>query len=134
MKKSNLLNAPLSAVIATMGHTDGLVIADAGLPIPETTQRIDLAVCKNLPRFLPVLEATLSELAVERVVIAEEIKVHNEDIHCALLELLSKHGISQITYCPHEEFKARSGKSRAIVRTGECSPYANILLYSGVTF
>ncbi len=134
MKKSNLLNAPLSATIATMGHTDGLVIADAGLPIPETTQRIDLAVCKDLPRFLPVLETTLSELSVECVVIAEEMKTHNREIHKALLNLLSTHGISQITYYTHEDFKVLAGKSRAIVRTGECSPYANILLYSGVTF
>ena len=30
MKKTDLLNQPISAVIASLGHTDTLVIADAG--------------------------------------------------------------------------------------------------------
>ncbi len=134
MKKSTLLNAPLSSVIATMGHTDSLTIADAGLPIPEKPTRIDLAICKDYPKFLPVLKATLEELCVERVVLAEEIKTHNKEVHQDIIDLLGKYGIFQIDYCTHETFKSQTAQSKAVVRTGECSPYANILLFSGVTF
>ncbi len=134
MKKSTLLNAPLSSVIATMGHTDSLTIADAGLPIPEQPTRIDLAISKDYPKFLPVLKATLEELCVERVVLAEEIKTHNKEMHSAIIDLLREYGISQIDYCSHETFKSQTVQSKAVVRTGECSPYANILLFSGVTF
>lgn len=134
MKKSTLLNAPLSSVIATMGHTDSLTIADAGLPIPEKPTRIDLAISKDYPKFLPVLETTLEELCVERVILAEEIKTHNVEMHQDIIDLLTKYGISQIDYCTHETFKSQTVQSKAVVRTGECSPYANILLFSGVTF
>ncbi len=134
MKKSALLNAPLSAVIASMGHTDSLTIADAGLPIPSQPERIDLAISKNFPPFMPVLEATLSELCVERAVLAEEIKLNNPDIHSAILTLLKQHKVLDIIYCSHETFKGKTQTSKAVVRTGECSPYANILLFSGVTF
>ena len=34
----------------------------------------------------------------------------------------------------HEEFKRRSATARAVVRTGECTPYANIMLIAGVAF
>ncbi len=39
MKKTGIINQPISAVIAGLGHTDTVVIADAGLPIPPETER-----------------------------------------------------------------------------------------------
>ena len=74
MKKSKLINQPISAVIAGMGHLDELVIADAGLPIPEPVQRIDLALTENVPRFLDALRVVLSELQVESATVAEEMR------------------------------------------------------------
>lgn len=131
MKNSRLLNAPLSHAIALMGHTDGLCIADAGLPIPDEPQRIDLALTPGLPRFLDVLDAVLDELVVESVLLAQEIKEKNPDLHQAVLERLST---ASISYTSHKEFKRRSRDSRTVVRTGEFSPFANIILYSGVPF
>ncbi|MDP8169794.1 D-ribose pyranase [Pasteurella skyensis] len=139
MKKTKLLNAPLSQLIAQMGHTDGLTICDAGLPIPTTTYNIDLAVTKDIPRFLDVFETTVAELFVERVLLAEEIQKINPSVHLAILEkltLLEKQQGNQIQvdYVPHEQFKQQANLSKGIVRSGECSPYANIILYSGVPF
>ncbi len=62
MRKHTLLNSPLASVISTMGHTDQLVIGDAGLPIPVQPVRIDLAVKQGVPAFMDVLETTTSEL------------------------------------------------------------------------
>ncbi|MDV5142449.1 D-ribose pyranase [Chimaeribacter arupi] len=139
MKKAALLNAELSYVIAKLGHTDQLVIADAGLPVPATTQRIDLALTHGIPGFMPVLDVVTQEMQVERVLLAEELKTHNPAIHqqlCGhLAQLEARQGNTiEVTYLPHAAFKTQSAQSRAIVRTGECSPYANIILCAGVTF
>ncbi len=134
MKKTALLNAPLSNVIASMGHTDGLCIADAGLPIPfgsDAPERIDLALTPGTPSFTDTLAAVLTELVVERAVVAEEIRDGNPQI---LENIRDNLGEVPIEFVSHEEFKVLSHDSRAIIRTGECTAYANILLYSGVPF
>ncbi|BAI75017.1 high affinity ribose transport protein (plasmid) [Azospirillum sp. B510] len=139
MKRIGLLNAPLSHAIATLGHTQALTIADAGLPIPAGPQRIDLAVTPGLPSFLQLLDAVAGEMMVERAVIASEMATVNPSLRAALAERLDRMAAAQgraiaLEEVAHEEFKRLTVASAAVVRTGECSPYANILLYSGVTF
>lgn len=139
MKKTTILNAPLSHCIATLGHTDSITICDAGLPIPETVERIDLALKANMPRFLETLFVATTEMFVERAVLAEEIKQKNPDILIALLAHFAELEQNQgnqilVEYVPHEHFKLLTHDSKAIVRSGECSPYANVILYSGVPF
>lgn len=131
MYKGALLNSGLLTVIGEMGHTDKLAIGDAGLPIPAGVKRIDLAVTENLPGFLETLDAVLSSLEVESVLLAEEIKSYNPTLYKALLSRFSE---AQISFVSHERFKEMTQTAKAVVRTGECSPYANIILVSGVTF
>ncbi|QEH44929.1 D-ribose pyranase [Aggregatibacter actinomycetemcomitans] len=139
MKKTIILNAQLSHCIAALGHTDGLTLCDAGLPIPTQVERIDLALTKNIPSFLACLDAIVSEIFVERVLLAQEIQEKSPEILTALLARLNKLEQQQgnriaIEYVSHEKFKHATAQSKAIVRSGECSPYANIILYSGVPF
>lgn len=139
MKKSPLLNAEISHVIARLGHTDQLVIADAGLPVPASSQRIDLALTAGVPTFLQVLKVVTHEMQVERAILAGEIVEKNPQLHEALLaqlKELEQHQGNTITldYISHDAFKAQTAKSRAVVRSGECSPYANVILCAGVTF
>ncbi len=131
MKSSGIFNQPISSLIAGMGHTDALVISDAGLPIPPGPQRIDLALRCGLPSFLEVLETVLGELEVERAAIAEQTREKSPKLHEGLLAIL---GDMSVEYIDHEELKARSASSKGIVRTGECTPFANVILYSGVVF
>lgn len=131
MKKGILLNGELSSVIAQMGHTDTLTIGDCGLPIRGGVRRVDLALVKGIPSFLETLEAVLTELCVERVILAEEIKTASPEMHQRILDRFP--GIP-VDYVPHEVFKQHTEHSRAVVRTGECTSYANIILVSGVTF
>lgn len=131
MKKTMLLNAGVSAIIAQMGHTDTLTIGDCGLPIRGSAQRIDLALRKGVPGFLETLEAVLSELCVERAILANEIRDVSPDMHEQILTLLKD---IPVDYISHEELKSRSELSRAVIRTGECTAFANILLISSVTF
>lgn len=131
MKKTGLLNQPLSDVIAGMGHLDTLVIGDAGLPIPATTRRIDLAVSAGVPAFLDVLRAVLSELQVQSAIVAEEMPVRSPQAYTALREML---GDIPVELIAHEAFKAQTVNARAVVRTGEFTPYCNVILVSGVVF
>ena len=131
MKRTTLLHAELSEVIARLGHGDLLVIADAGLPIPDGPRRIDLAVSANVPRFAEVLAAVLAEMQVESAVVADELAARNPGVHADLRHQLGETPVSSV---PHEQFKATSRGARAIVRTGEFSPYANVILRAGVVF
>ena len=131
MKKGALLNQPVSAVVAAMGHTDTLVIADAGLPIPSGTQRIDLALTEGVPGFLETLRVILTEFEVETAVIAAEMVAVSPDLYAAVVELLGDIPIDEVS---HEIFKEMSRSARAVVRTGEFTPYANIILSAGVVF
>jgi len=131
MKRTTLLHAELSDVIARLGHGDLLVIGDAGLPIPDGPRRIDLAVSANVPRFQDVLAAVLAEMQVEGAVIAAEFAPVNPVVHSELRRQL---GDTPLTTLSHEQFKAATRAARAIVRTGEFSPYANVILRAGVVF
>lgn len=131
MKKTGLLNQQLSAVIAGLGHTDTLVIADAGLPVPPGVARIDLAVTAGVPPFLTVLQAVLGEMQVERAVIASELASVSPGMHANLLQAL---GDVPFQAVPHELFKTQSASAHAVVRTGEFTPYANVILSAGVVF
>lgn len=139
MKKAVLLNADVSSVIARLGHTDMLVISDAGLSVPDSVLRIDLALTAFIPSFMQVLMAVTSEMQVEAVVLAREIQEYNSSLYVAVLahiEALQRQQGNQIEirYLSHQQFKQQTQQSRAVVRTGECSVYANIILQAGVTF
>ncbi|MDU3802924.1 D-ribose pyranase [Paraclostridium bifermentans] len=131
MKKGKLLNSEISYVISQMGHTDSLTIGDCGLPIPKDIKRIDLALKYGVPSFLDTLDTVLEELCVEEIIIAEEIKEEAEQMY---KEILNRFENVKVTMVKHEEFKVMTKNSHAVIRTGECTPYSNIILKSGVVF
>lgn len=131
MKLGGVLNNQLARVIAEMGHTDGLTVADAGLPTPTDVERIDLAVSPGVPSFAHVMEAIASELKVESIVVAREMFTSNPAALAAIEQLFPD---VPVTSVPHSEFKSLTRDTRAVVRTGECTPYANAILRGGVIF
>lgn len=134
MRRNNgTLNAQLSRVISELGHTDQLVVTDAGLPIPAPVERVDLAVRPNLPRFLDLLDTVLSELSIEAALLSEEIREHSPDMLAEIEKRLAAFGVVA-QYIPHAEFKAATHGARAAVRSGEFTPYANVLLTAGVVY
>ncbi len=131
MKKIGILNQPISSVIAGLGHTDMLVISDAGLPIPPEVERIDLALVQGVPGFLQTVEAVLREMQVDKVILATETDDNSPHIAEALKSLLP--GVP-FEWVSHEQLKELSHAAVAVIRTGEFTPYANVILVSGVTF
>ncbi|WP_018152391.1 D-ribose pyranase [Leeia oryzae] len=131
MRKNGLLHAKLAEIITAAGHGDLIVIGDAGLPVPTHTPVIDLAVVPGLPAFLPVLKVILAELATEAALIASETAQYNPVISTGITTLLGDLPQETIT---HTALKALCQQAKVVVRTGECTPYANIILRAGVTF
>ncbi len=130
MKKYGILNGQLSKTIAELGHTDMLVICDAGLPIPVTSNRVDLALKKGIPPFIDTLRAVLQELVIERVILAEEIKVESPVLY---QEIRNELDSIPVSFVSHRNFKQLLPEAKGVVRTGEFTPYANIILISGIT-
>ncbi len=131
MKKIGVLNKDISELIASMGHFDQLTICDAGLPIPEYVWRIDLAVKEGLPGFVEVAKAVANDMVVQQVIMAEEIKKVSPHIDKQIRDIFVD---VEIVYISHDVFKEQSTKSRAIIRTGEFTPYSNLIIVSGVPF
>lgn len=131
MKKIGILNSEISKVISELGHTDKIVICDIGLPIPAHVKRIDLALKKGVPPFMDCLETVLQEMQVEQAFIAREmaqVSPHLKNQIELVLEGVTLHEVS------HEELKTLTHEAKAIIRTGEFTRYANVILQAGVIF
>ncbi len=131
LKKAGILNKDISDAIAGMGHTDMLVICDAGFPIPACVRRIDVAVRAGLPGFLETVEAVAGDLQVARFIVAEEAEAVSPKILPGLSRILGPIAVEKV---PHARLKELAREAVAVIRTGEFTPYANVILVSGVVF
>ena len=133
MKKHGILNSEISRVLSYLGHTDRICISDCGLPIPEEVERIDLALAFGEPRFIRTLEVVAADMKIEKIVLAEEIKTQNPQVLRKIEELFADQPV-EVEFVPHQELKAQTKDCRAVIRTGETTPYANIILQAGCIF
>lgn len=131
MKKHGILNSEIASVLANLGHTDYICIADCGLPIPPGVKKIDISLRFGCPSATEVTRAIVDDMIIEEVIMAQEIKEANPKVHSEFMTL--KKDVHK-RYVKHEQFKQLTGKCKAIIRTGENTPYANIILVSGVNF
>jgi D-ribose pyranase len=129
VKKAGILNRHLAGALAELGHGDGVLVCDAGMPIPDGPRVVDLAFRAGVPSFSEVLDGLLAELVVEGAMAATEVR----DANAEASTLLAGH-FPALTLVPHEQLKALSAGARLVVRTGEARPYANVLLRCGVFF
>ncbi|ARI75634.1 D-ribose pyranase [Halobacillus mangrovi] len=130
MKKQGMLNREIASVLARLGHTDKIVVADCGLPIPDDIPCIDVSLTKGHPSFREAVTAILEDMEVEAATMASEVKEHNPE----LLQKVETQLPEKVSFQSHEELKEQTKQAKAIIRTGEVTPYANIILHSGVIF
>jgi len=139
MRHNGLLQAELIGVLAALGHTDSVVIADAGLPVPNGPAKIDLAICPGTPSFIQLCSLVTAEIPVEAVTIAAEMTDRNPALYRQLLKVLEQLRETQgqnieVRTVSHDILKQQSVNARAIVRSGEFSPFANMIIHAGVAF
>lgn len=127
MKKSGILNGPISARIGTLGHGHFVVITDCGMPLPESAAVVDLALVKGTPAFAEVLRAVLAEVEVEGSIIASEASGTSVE------DAVRAEGLSP-EFVSHQELKALLSEARLIIRSGDATSYSNVALRCGVTF
>ena len=132
MQKGGMLNSSIAKVLADLGHTDTIVIGDCGLPVPAGVQKIDLALKPGTPSFLEVVEEVAKNMVIEKVEIAGEMEGRNPAVYSAMKQLFTKE--KWIIDFDHEAFKEATKKAKCIIRTGEITPYANVILHSNVFF
>ncbi|MFD9000455.1 D-ribose pyranase [Streptomyces sp. NPDC059582] len=129
MKRAGILNRHLSAALAELGHGDGVLVCDAGMPIPDGPRVVDLAFRAGVPSFAEVLDGLMAELVIEGGTAATEVRSANP----AAAALLDGY-FPGLVLVSHERLKELSAGARLVVRTGEARPYANVLLRCGVFF
>ncbi|MFJ8144746.1 D-ribose pyranase [Streptomyces sp. NPDC096048] len=129
MKKAGILNRHLSGALAELGHGDGVLVCDVGMPVPAGPRVVDLAFRAGVPSFAEVVDGLLAELVVEGATAATEVREANAEAAA----LLDGH-FPALRLVPHERLKELSAGARLVVRTGEARPYANVLLRCGVFF
>ncbi|MGN1033823.1 MAG: D-ribose pyranase [Intestinibacter sp.] len=133
MKRHGILNSDISSVLSYMGHTDRICIADCGLPIPEETERIDLAVKFGQPTFMDLLKVVGDDMKIEKIVLAEEIKENNPKVLAEINDYFAGQEV-EVEFVSHVKLKEMTKECKAVIRTGETTPYANIILQSGCIF
>jgi len=133
MKKNGILNSEISRVLSYLGHTDRICIGDCGLPIPDETERIDLALEFGVPTFMKTLEVVAADMKIEKIVLAEEIKAQNPAVLQQVEALFAGQDVA-VDFVSHTELKEQTKACKAVIRTGETTPYANIILQAGCIF
>jgi D-ribose pyranase len=123
-----LLHPELARLLAAVGHTDVIALADRGFPVPAGVWRIDLALSDDLPTVLDVVRCLRPRLRIDRIVLAEEMAAVSPARLRALEGLLPR---TPREVVPHQELKALARTAAAVVRTGDTVPYANTLLVVG---
>jgi simple sugar transport system permease protein/D-ribose pyranase len=130
MKRRGILNAQLCGALATLGHTDLIMIVDAGFPIPSSANRIDLAVAENIPELRTVIGLISDELVIEGVVRADDVITHNPRLEEYLHATFEG---AEFTTLSHADVLGELAlKAKVIVRTGAFEPWGNIGLFCGV--
>ena len=133
MKKQGMLNSDISRVLSYLGHTDCICIGDCGLPIPDEVERIDLALAFGEPTFMRTLEVVAQDMKIEKIVLAEEIKTQNPKVLSDIEALFAGQSV-EVEFVTHVQLKQQTHDCKCVIRTGETTPYANIILQAGCIF
>jgi len=128
MLKTGLLNPQINSLLSRVRHTNTLVIADRGFPFWPTIETVDISLVDDVPTVLAVLNALRPNFQIGKAWMASEfLKSNNARTRAAFTKALS--GI-KLSYEPHVEFKRRVPNAIGLIRTGDTTQYANVVLES----
>jgi D-ribose pyranase len=125
---NGILNPAINSLLSRIRHTNTLVIADRGFPYWPEIETVDISLVDDIPRVLDVLSAIRSNFSIGRAFMAEEFQAAAAP-HAVLAYGRGLEGIP-VLYETHDEFKRRVPSAIGIIRTGDTTPYANLILES----
>lgn len=128
MKKKGILNRDISGMISKVGHKDTICVCDAGFPIPDTVQCVDVSLSDNNPGFIEVLKTLLQDFAVEKIIISEDTRITSPSMYKKLRALFPNIECEEV---PHTTLKEKSKSCKGIIRTAEFTSFSNVILVSG---
>lgn len=129
MKESGILNSEIASVISRQGHGDLLLIADAGFAIPRGIEVIDIALSENQPRVIDFLNELIKHFSVEKIIMANQTKKANPSYFNEIISVFDDD--TEVETIDHKELRKLSESVKAVIRTGDFTAYANVLLVSG---
>jgi D-ribose pyranase len=129
LRGQRILNPQLLSALSSAGHTQLVVLADPGLPLPPGVPVVDLSLVPGVPTLEQTLRAVCDALVVEAAVAA--VETEGSSIGAVIRDGLRDTPLDLVT---HERFKELLPGSHVIIRTGDCTPYANVGLLAGVPF
>jgi D-ribose pyranase len=126
--QSGILNPQINSLLSRVRHTNTLVIADRGFPFWPMIETVDISLVADIPRVPDVLEAIRRNFTVGRFFMAEEFRIRNSP---AMVErFASVMQGPEVILEPHPELKKRVPHAIGLIRTGDTTPYGNIILES----
>lgn len=130
MIKEGILNPALLELLARFRHTNTLVIADRGFPFWPQVPTVDISLIDDVPTVRQVLAAMLPRYVVGAAWMAQEHHAQNAPTVAAEYRALFAPAGVAIHYEAHVDFKKRVPAAIGLIRTGDTTPYGNIILES----
>jgi D-ribose pyranase len=128
MIKTGILNPQINSLLSRVRHTNTIVVADRGFPFWPMIETVDISLVDDIPSVLQVLKAIRPNFQIGKAWMAQEfLKSNDATTSAAFAEALS--GIT-LTHEPHIEFKKRIPHAIGLIRSGDTTQYANIVLES----
>jgi D-ribose pyranase len=128
MLKTGILNPHINYLLSRVRHTNTLVIADRGFPCWPGIETIDISLVDDLPRVADVLCAIRCNFEIGTLIMAEEFRTSNPRKVIARHTELAKG--TKLIFEPHVKLKQRVHQAIGIIRTGDSTPYSNVIVES----
>ena len=128
MLKTGILNPQLLDLLARIRHTNTLVIADRGFPYWPQIETVDLSLVDDVPTVLQALAAIRGNFVIGKAWMAKEfLRANSKKTQIQFAFALK--GVPT-KFEPHVDFKKRIPHAIGLIRTGDTTPYANLILES----
>jgi D-ribose pyranase len=129
MQEVGIVNRELARVLAEQGHGDLLMVVDAGFAIPKGSDVVDISLAENCPMVIDTLQVLKKFFSVEKLIFANDTKDVSPTLFHHITRLFGED--VPVELVSHPEIKEISKRVKAVIRTGDFTAYANVILVSG---
>ncbi len=128
MLQTSIINPHVLDLLAKIRHTNTLVIADAAFPYWPQIETVDISLTRGIPTVLDLLDLLTPVFQIGHIWQAEEFLSHNSPE--VIARFARSFGSIPLTREAHLEFKKRVPHAIGLIRSGDATPYGNIIVQS----